>query len=300
MPATPPFTLDPSSFQSVGTNLHRPECVLATRNGDLYVSDQRGGVTRIAPDGAQHLLGTIEGTPNGLAMDSHGGVLVAEIEHGGVYHIDTAGKTRLLFDRIDDRPLGSANFVYIDAEDRYWLTVSTRTQPRSAAISRPIPDGYLVRFDGEKPRIVLDGLHFANEVRLDRGGHYLYIAESSRGRIIRCRVGADGQLGPPQSFGPDPLFPGAIVDGLAFDADGALWVTEVSRNGMYRLRPPDGDCALLFEDPSAEHLNFPASIAFGGPDLRTAWIGTIRGPQLKSFYSPVAGAPMAHWRSSRE
>lgn len=292
------FTLDPTSFSAVGENLHRPECVLATRTGDLFVSDQRGGVTRIAMDGTQHLLGNIDGTPNGLAMDARGGLLVAEIERGGVYRIDPAGGTRLLFDHIDGRPLGSANFVHIDAAGRHWLTVSTRTKPRSEAINRPIPDGYLVRFDGAAPRIVLDGLHFPNEVRVDRDGRHLYIAESSLGRVIRCPIGSDGQLGEPQAFGPDPLFPGAIVDGLAFDADGALWVTEVSRNGVYRLHAPDGECELLFEDPAGAQINFPASIAFGGPDLRTAWIGTIRGTQLKSFHSPVAGAPMSHWRES--
>jgi sugar lactone lactonase YvrE len=288
--------LDPASFQSVGADLQRPECVLATRTGDLYVSDQRGGVTRIAPDGAQYFLGTIDGIPNGLAMDASGGLLVAEIERGGVYHIDPSGRTRLLFDRIGDQPLGSANFVYIDTADRYWLTVSTRTRPRAAAISRPIADGFLVRFDAGTPRIVLEGLHFPNEVRVDHDGHYLYIAESSRGRVIRCSLGADGQLGSPQSFGPDPLFPGAIVDGLAFDAEGSLWVTEVSRNGLYRLRP-NGDCELLCEDPSGADLNFPSSIAFGGPDLGTAWIGTIRGAHLKCFSSPTAGAPMSHWRT---
>ena len=290
-----PLALDPAFFQTVGANLHRPECVLATRTGDLYVSDQRGGVTRIAPDGAQHFLGKIDGIPNGLAMDARGGLLVAEIERGGVYHIDPSGQTRLLFDRIGDQPLGSANFVYIDTADRYWLTVSTRTKPRAAAISQPIPDGYLIRFDGETPRVVLEGLYFPNEVRVDRDGRYLYIAESSRGRVIRCSIGSDEQLGSPQSFGPDPLFPGAIVDGLAFDAEGALWVTEVSRNAVYRLRPPNGDCELLCEDPGGTYLDFPSSIAFGGSDLRTGWIGTIRGAHLKCFSSPTAGAPMSHW-----
>jgi len=232
-------------------------------------------------------------------MDAHGGLLVAEIERGGVYHIDQKGHTRLLFDRIGDQPLGSANFVYIDTAERYWLTVSTLTKPRAAAINRPIPDGRLVRFDGGIPRVVLDGLHFPNEVRIDRDRRFLYIAESSRGRVVRCSIDSGGQLGAPQPFGPDPLFPGAIVDGLAFDAEGALWVTEVSRNGLYRLRPPDGVCELLCEDPEGVHLDFPASIAFGGSDLRTVWIGTIRGTHLKCFTSPTAGAPMSHWRTVR-
>lgn len=38
-----------------------------------------------------------------------------------------------------------------------------------------------------------------------------------------------------------------------------------------------------------------ASITFGGPDLNTAYIGSLRGSRIPSFRSPVAGLPMAHW-----
>ena len=40
------FDLDGVSF--IGQDLCRPECVLATKAGNLYVSDFRGGVTLIA------------------------------------------------------------------------------------------------------------------------------------------------------------------------------------------------------------------------------------------------------------
>ncbi len=38
-----------------------------------------------------------------------------------------------------------------------------------------------------------------------------------------------------------------------------------------------------------------ASITFGGPDLRTAYIGSLMGTRIPYFRSPVAGLPMAHW-----
>jgi hypothetical protein len=38
-----------------------------------------------------------------------------------------------------------------------------------------------------------------------------------------------------------------------------------------------------------------ASITFGGPDLRTAYLGSLRGTTLPAFRSPVAGLPMVHW-----
>jgi hypothetical protein len=38
-----------------------------------------------------------------------------------------------------------------------------------------------------------------------------------------------------------------------------------------------------------------ASLTFGGPDLRTVYLGSLRGSTLPSFRSPVAGLPLVHW-----
>ena len=38
-----------------------------------------------------------------------------------------------------------------------------------------------------------------------------------------------------------------------------------------------------------------SSLAFAGPDLRTAHMGSILSPHLVTFRSPVAGVPPAHW-----
>jgi hypothetical protein len=38
-----------------------------------------------------------------------------------------------------------------------------------------------------------------------------------------------------------------------------------------------------------------SSLAFGGPDLRTAYLGCLLGDSIAYFRSPVAGHPPAHW-----
>jgi gluconolactonase len=38
-----------------------------------------------------------------------------------------------------------------------------------------------------------------------------------------------------------------------------------------------------------------ASLTFGGPDLRTCYIGSLRGTRIPFFRAPVAGLPMVHW-----
>jgi hypothetical protein len=38
-----------------------------------------------------------------------------------------------------------------------------------------------------------------------------------------------------------------------------------------------------------------ASITFGGPDLRTVYVGSLGGTALATLRSPVPGAPLPHW-----
>jgi len=288
------FILKPENITWRGAELSRPECVLAARDGTLWCSDNRGGATRIDADGKQTIVGKIGGAPNGLALEPGGAILVANIDDGALYRLHPDGRHETVLDRLDGKKLGAVNFVYRDGE-RIWVTISTRTEPRRAAMEKGIADGYVVLIDGGKARIAADGFVFTNEVRVDRARRYLYVAETGKGRVVRLPLSPEGRLGRMEVYGPDHLFAGARVDGIAFDAEGNLWVTEVGRNGLFVISP-DGACHKVFEDPGAKVIDFPASVCFAGPDLRTAYIGSIRMTRLASFRSPVAGEPLSHWR----
>jgi hypothetical protein len=41
-----------------------------------------------------------------------------------------------------------------------------------------------------------------------------------------------------------------------------------------------------------------ASVTFGGPDLRTVFLGSLLGTTIPFFRSPVAGLAMVHWNES--
>lgn len=277
----------------LGAGLQRPECVLVSADDEILVSDGRGGVTRIDADGTCTHRSCPGGATNGIAQGRDGALILAGIDTGTVHMLRPDGTADLLLDQFDSAPLGAVNFPYFDPQGGLWITVSTRTVPRMRAIEAPIPDGYLLKIEPDGPRLMAAGLCFANEIRFDPDMAYLYLAESARGRVLRMAIQEDGTLGAPYPFGPDPLFAGAVVDGLAFDVEGGLWVTEVTRNAIYRLAR-DGAPSCMFEDPEGTLLNFPASIAFGGADRRTAYIGSIRMDHILQFHSPVAGAPMWH------
>lgn len=289
------FRLKAEDVTWTGDALSRPECVLCERDGTLWVGDKRAAFTRHDPDGRQVLLGSMGPLPNGMAMDRDGRILVANLETGVLFRVERDGRETAILDGVEGGPLGSLNFAYFDPAGRAWLTISTLTVPRLKALDEPVADGLLLRLHGDgAAEVVARDFFFANEVRVDRAMEWLYIAETTAGRIRRAPLSAEGALGAFEPFGADPLYPGARTDGIAFDCEGNLWATEISRNALVVLTP-EGEAITVWEDPEGEILRHPTSVAFGGPDLRTVYVGSLVMDRLFTFRSPIAGEPMYHW-----
>jgi sugar lactone lactonase YvrE len=288
------FVLKAADFGSYAQGLRRPECIIAEPDGTLFVSDNPDGVLRISPDGGRSCLGAMAGVPNGHAMDADRNLIVTDIENGLLWKIGQDGRQEIVLRDIAGVPLGAVNFVMIDSLGATWVTVSTRTRPRSEALSQPRADGYIIKIDSDGPRIVADGIYFTNEIRIDRTRSFLYVAETARGRILRLPLDPAGLPGAPQVFGPATLFSGARVDGITFDEKGNLWVTEITRNAIYVIEPT-GLAHCVFQDPQGLILRVPTSITFGGPDLRTAYVGSLAMDTLMTFKAPFSGEPLSHW-----
>ena len=329
------FVIDPAAITYVGEGLQRPECILAERDGSLWSADARGGVVHIRPDGTQQLITQtasrgfaeaadeearfVSGTlPNGLAFARNGDVLISNFGTDRLELMTRSGETRVLVDSIDGQAIGKVNFVLRDSRDRIWLTISTRTRNWMRAMSPNVRDGSIALYDGGRLRIVADGFAFTNEIRLDATEEWLYVAETCACRVTRLRVQPDGSLTDREIFGPSDH--GAFIDGIAFDAHGNLWGTHVMLDRVFAITP-EGELRILLDDDRGSTAGkalmeafardeatpelmlacggtiapWFASITFGGADLRTAHIGSLRGSRIPSFRSPVAGLPMAHW-----
>jgi sugar lactone lactonase YvrE len=320
--AAPVIALD--SLRFIGHGLNRPECVLATAGGDLFTADWRGGVAHLRSDGSQALYGgRLPGgrplRPNGIALRADGSFLLADLgeEVGGVFTLNRAGQVRPLLEKVDGVDLPPTNFVHEDALGRVWITVSTRHCPRAAAYRADVVDGFIVLLDARGARIVADGLGYTNEILVDPSGRWLYVNETFGRRLTRFRLGADGALSGRETIAD--FGPGTFPDGLAFDADGGVWITSIVSNRVIRVGR-DGSQRLMIEDCDAAHLErceraFVAgemgrphldtcggrvlrnisSLAFRGGDLRTAVLGCLLGDALATFAAPVAGHPPLHW-----
>ncbi len=325
------WQVDPVTIRMVGRDLARPECILAERDGSLWAADSRGGVMHIRPDRSQRLVAAsggadtearslVEGTlPNGLAFARNGDILIANFGTDALEIMTRAGQCRVLCDSIDGKPLGKVNFVLRDRKDRLWITVSTKINPWPDAIRNYQADGYIALIDEKGIRVVADGFYFTNEIRFDADEEWLYVAETCARRVTRLHILPDGAVREREIYGPRSLGSG-LIDGIAFDSYGNLWATMIFADRLVAITPT-GDLLTLLEDGDrGAATQFDAefdrgtpvgvetmeatggkiapwltSLTFGGADLRTVYLGTLKATALPCFPSPVAGLPMIHW-----
>ena len=292
--------------------------VRITPNGDqTIVTQQSSDHFAAAPtEASRYLRGTL---PNGLAFARNGDFLISNFGTDRLEVMSRDGRSTVLADEIDGEPIGKVNFVLRDSHDRIWMTVSTRMTNWMEALRTDLADGYLARYDRSGVHIVADGFRFTNEIRFDAKEEFLYVVETTGGCITRLRIDREGRATHREIFGPASLGTGAWPDGIAFDSYGNLWGTLVYSDKLFVLTP-EGDLRILLDegDPLrvraledafiqnrvTEDVLFAtgrgvapwmASVTFGGPDLRTVYIGSLKGSRIPYFPAPVAGLPMVHW-----
>lgn len=310
-----------SELGFTGSRLQRPESVLCTGRGTIYVSNWLGGVTRIDAKGRQ--TDYVDGRhgeglkPNGIALMKDGSFLLANLgTEGGVWQLGCDSFAKPWLTEVEGERLPPSNYVMLDRQGRIWITVSTRREPRKLGYRPDVDDGFIVLVDRGQARVVADGLGYTNEVQLHPSGEWLYVNETFARRLSRFAVHKNGSLGARETlchFGK-----GTFPDGMAFDQSGALWLTSLVSNRIIRI---DNDSMnIIVEDACAQHVDWvedafqagemdrphldtmesrvlksTSSIAFGGKDLRTAYIGCLLDQKIYSFRAPVAGVQPVHW-----
>lgn len=262
--------------------------------------------------------------PNGLCFDVKGDFVIANFGTNKIESLTRAGDYKLLVDEVGGRKLGKANFPAIDSKGRLWFSVTASAESWATGRVGQETDGYIVLVEDptnpKSARTVGTGFAGTNELRFDEKEEWLYVAETGGGHISRLRIQPDGSLTDRQIYGPEKI--GGNPDGFAFDAYGNIWTTLVVQDQLVAITP-EGDVLILWEDGDREVKKRVeeerirgggrrslgaapgdglaprmASITFGGPDLCTVYIGSLLGPSLPTFRSPVPGRPLSHWGKS--
>lgn len=312
-------------FSWIGQGLNRPECVLTHASGWLFAASWAGagGISAISPEGAvKHHLADERGMrirPNGIALEPGGAFLIAHLgeTEGGVYRLYPDRSVEPVLTQVSGRPIPPSNFPVRDGQGRLWLSVSTALVPRARDYNPGACTGMIILQDSKGARVVADDLGYANEILISPDGATLYANETFRRRLVRYRIKSSGDLAEPDVvavFGA-----GTFPDGLAMDDDGGLWVTSIVSNRVIQVRPDGGHC-LFMEDCDSEHMAWVeeafqggtmgrphldairsrvlrniSSLAFGGADLRTGYLGCLLGDRIATVRMPVAGLASRHF-----
>ncbi|WP_436105828.1 SMP-30/gluconolactonase/LRE family protein [Massilia sp. LjRoot122] len=230
----------------------------ATRS--VYFVDIKGRrIHRCAADGSGRSTWEAPGQPGFVVPASSGGLVCAMED--GLYRFDEASGAFAPLRKIEDGLPGNRfNDGYVDAGGNLWFGSMDDAQAEpTGALYRLGRDGILARAD--------DGYIITNGPAISPDGSTLYHTDTPLRRVYAFDLRPDGGLANKRIFLQLPE--GSRPDGMAVDSAGQLWIALFGGGRIERFTAAGQPAGCV---------RFPCSnitkIAFGGEDLRTAYVTT--------------------------
>jgi gluconolactonase len=307
----PTFTVE--QIEVFGRGVLKAEGVVIDKQNNVFGGGRNGIIYKVAPDGkVEELVALPDGSiPNGVTMDRNGDLVYCDLGNQGVVRVTQNGKVSLIADRVESLPLTLPNFATYDAEGNLFVSNSSTSDISKviAELLNPSPKGALVRIRANgKSEIVATGIYLANGTAIDPREEAVYVLESTRFDCLRIAMKKDGTFSKPEVYSKD--FP-AIPDGMAFDADGNLYVTLPGKAKAEGEPPADkvlkpinqilkvdtnGNWTTLIDDPASQKLDHPTNCAFGGPGLQDLYFANLEGEHFSRVHTSFRGHPLYHQR----
>jgi sugar lactone lactonase YvrE len=243
------------------------------RDGEVIAIDTRGH---------GEVVHVIDGHTNGLGWDTDDNLLVVSMSNGRLLRAEGSE----LREYADVRALhgGSLNDMTVDSKGRAYISTLAADALVTPLDQLDAPSGLIcVEADGSS-RIEGGGLRFGNGLAITADGKTLLVAETFAGRISAFSRDDGGVLsdrrdwyvfddrdssddhGGYWSTRPAP-------DGIAIDAEDAIWVADAGGHGAYRVAAGEGITDFVETGPLAVF-----AVALGGEEGHTLFM--CAGPPL--------------------
>jgi gluconolactonase len=245
----------------LASDLGFPEGPVVMADGSVVFCDGNTGELRSWKDGELGTFAVTGGSPWGAVLGDDGAIYVTQGGNvpgnpdqsaiAGIQRVSPDGPVEMLFSNVDGHELAGPNDLAFGPDGRLWFTDSGTEQDDRFEVRAP---GRLFVLDGsgdgdmlmERPNVYPNGIAFDAEGQM-------YWTESAAHRV--CRV-EDGEA---TTF--SQLSDGHVPDGMAFAADGRLFVCTTISEGL-TVMSPDGE--VLEEIHLGEHAT---NCIFDGPNL---------------------------------
>jgi gluconolactonase len=279
----------------VAKGLEFPEGPVVLDDGSVLVVEiKRGTVARVDP-----LTGSVErivetgGGPNGAALGPDGKLYVCnnggfewrelggltmparlateDYTTGAIQVVDLAtGETNDLYTEGPNHRINGPNDIVFDRQGGFYFTDYGKNRGRDMDVGLV----YYAKLDGSEIVEVVFPMATPNGVGLSPAEDRVYVAETITGRIWGFELASPGVL-----KDPGDVFSGAalmqtlpgmqMLDSMAVEECGHVCVATLPSGGI-TVFSPEGETVEFVNVPSEDPII--SNIAFGGPDLETAYI----------------------------
>jgi gluconolactonase len=279
-----------------------PEGPVVLNDGSWLIVEgdkERGCVTRISPDGQSKQIIARTGRPNGLAVDAANIIWVAESKVPSLVRLTLSGDIEVIATHCEGEPFLFPNDLCFGPDGALYMTDSGVHIEDFAPDNRIRPDYESVNYDGRVYRIDIDtgevtlidrGLLFTNGIAFGRD-RLLYVNETLSGNIYRYGWKNSRLAGPRRLFGnvvrADAQVGWKGPDGMAFDADGNLYVAVFGQQNVTVL---DREGAVIERLATAGKL--PTNVAFAPPGGKRLYVTEYEFGRIEAFDTEVDGLPL--------
>ncbi|NEN04749.1 SMP-30/gluconolactonase/LRE family protein [Diaminobutyricibacter tongyongensis] len=239
----------------------------------IFRFDSATGETIARPVSGQSPLG-------GLALSVDDDKLVLVKREGAVLYDPGTGDETNIAHPLRGRQGLAYNDAGVDRAGRLWVGTLDEAE------TEPHAEVFVVHADGSWTSAV-KSLVICNGPAFSLDGSVMYLSDTVE-RVVRAYdVHGDGRVAGSRIFAHFTDDDG-LPDGLAVDADGALWVAHWGGGRVSRW----SDGGQRVDDVEIPTANV-TSVAFGGSDLSRLYVTTAKDPYNGAERAPLSGALFA-------
>jgi gluconolactonase len=249
-----------SEFEVLVDGLDHPEGVTWGPDGFIYAGGEAGQIYRVSLDGVVRQVGSTGGFILGLCLDQDSNVYACDSANAAIMRVTPDGQASAYFAGLDGRRLVSPNYPVFDRAGNLYFSESGEYHRDNGRL-------WVVHPGGKGEVLREDVNAFPNGLALDRDETFLYVVLSSLPGIARVPL-TGGRLD------VVAVLEKKVPDGIAFDAEGTIYVACYTPDEILRIAP-DGQMQVLASDWERVVLAAPTNVAFCGPHLDVLVVASL-------------------------